>query len=84
MKNKAIPSVWPSFVDRLGDMKFEIERAYLPPNNSKYNPIERCWGILEQHWNGTMSNSFAIILLYAAAMTWRKIHPSIRENTTTY
>jgi transposase len=25
-----------------------------PPDHSKYNPIERCWGILENHWNGTL------------------------------
>ncbi len=26
-----------------------IRLAYYPPYHSKYNPIERCWGILEQH-----------------------------------
>ncbi len=25
---------------------------YYPPYHSKYNPIERCWGILELKWNG--------------------------------
>jgi transposase len=25
---------------------------YYPSYHSKYNPIERCWGILEKHWNG--------------------------------
>ena len=29
-----------------------IRLTYYPPYHSKYNPIERCWGILEQHWNG--------------------------------
>ena len=28
----------------------EIVLAYYPPYYSKYNPIERCWGILENHW----------------------------------
>jgi transposase len=27
-----------------------VRLAYYPPYHSKYNPIERCWGILEQHW----------------------------------
>jgi len=27
----------------------EIVLAYYPPYYSKYNPIERCWGILENH-----------------------------------
>ena len=26
-----------------------VRLAYYPPYHSKYNPIERCWGILEQH-----------------------------------
>src|SRR4029453_11993191 len=26
--------------------------SYHPPYHSKYNPIERCWGILELQWNG--------------------------------
>jgi transposase len=30
----------------------EIALAYYPPYHSKYNPIERGWGILENHWNG--------------------------------
>jgi hypothetical protein len=24
--------------------------AYYPPYHSKYNPIERVWGVLEKHW----------------------------------
>ena len=35
----------------------EIVLAYYPPYHSKYNPIERNWGILENHWNGTLLNS---------------------------
>ncbi len=30
-----------------------IRLAYYPPDHSTYTPIERCWGILEHHWNGT-------------------------------
>ena len=29
-----------------------IQLLYYPPYHSKYNPIERCWSILEEHWNG--------------------------------
>ena len=28
-----------------------IQLLYYPPYHSKYNPIERCWGILELRWN---------------------------------
>lgn len=31
----------------------EVLLVSYPPYHSKYNPIERCWGILEAHWNGT-------------------------------
>ncbi len=69
------------FVDR---HRVEVELVYLPPYHSKYNPIERCWGILEQHWNGTLLCSVQETLNWAATMTWRKLHPMIREITTVY
>ncbi len=37
------------FVDAIG---IPIQLLYYPPYHSQYNPIERCWGILEMHWNG--------------------------------
>lgn len=39
-----------AFADAIGK---PIQLLYYPPYHSKYDPIERCWGILEQHWNGT-------------------------------
>lgn len=69
------------FVDR---HRVEVRLVYLPPYHSKYNPIERCWGILEQHWNGTLLNTVETVLRWAGSMTWRKIHPLIREIRTTY
>ncbi len=36
-----------------------IELAYYPPYHSKYNPIERCWAALEQHWNGSILDTAA-------------------------
>ena len=32
-----------------------VKLAYYPPYHSKYNPIERVWGGLEQHWNASIS-----------------------------
>ena len=69
------------FVDR---HQVEIELVYLPPYHSKYNPVERMWGILEQHWNGALLGSIGAVLLWAASMTWRKIHPLVRETGNTY
>ena len=42
------------FCDSIGK---PIQLLYYPPYHSKYNPIERCWGILELHWNGTLLSS---------------------------
>ena len=33
-----------------------------PPYHSKYNPIERCWGILELHGNGTQLHDVKTML----------------------
>jgi hypothetical protein len=61
-----------------------VELAYLPPYHSKYNPIERCWGILEQHWNGALLGSAVDVLRWAGTMTWRGLRPIIRETTAVY
>jgi transposase len=69
------------FVDR---HRIAVELVYLPPYHSKYNPIERCWGVLEQHWNGTLLDSIEAALRWAATMTWRMISPIVSEITATY
>ncbi|HMB06349.1 MAG TPA: hypothetical protein VKP69_21780 [Isosphaeraceae bacterium] len=48
-----------------------------PPYHSKYNPIERCWGVLELHWNGALLDSVEAVLGYAETMTWRGNHPEV-------
>jgi hypothetical protein len=55
----------------------EIELVYYPPYHSKYNRIERCWGILESHWNGTLLNSIETALSWAKTMTWRGVRPIV-------
>ena len=37
-----------------------IQLAYYPPYHSKYNEVERTFGWLEQHWNGSL---LALLLL---------------------
>ena len=61
-----------------------IRLAYYPPYHSKYNPIERCWGILENHWNGSLLDSIDTVLQFAATMTWKGTHPIVALVTTTY
>ena len=54
-----------------------LELAYYPPYHSKYNPIERCWGILENHWNGTLLTSIETALAWAKTVTWRGVAPIV-------
>jgi Rhodopirellula transposase DDE domain len=61
-----------------------VQLAYYPPYHSKYNPIERCWGILEMHWNGSLMDSVEAVLGFARSMTWKGKHPVVSEVETTY
>ena len=54
------------------------------PIRVKYNPIERCWGILEQHWNGTLLDSLEAVIQYATSMTWKGKHPVVSLVTAAY
>lgn len=55
----------------------QIRLAYYPPYHSKYNPVERCWGILEEHWNGELLDSIEKTIKWASTMTWKGIKPVI-------
>ena len=47
-----------------------VRLAYYPPYHSKYNPIEHCWGVLENHWNGDILDAVETVLNFARSMTW--------------
>ena len=61
-----------------------IQRLYYPPYHSKYNPIERCWGILEQPWNGTKLIDAETMLEWAKSMTWKGLHPVVELSRQVY
>jgi transposase len=61
-----------------------LRLAYYPPYHSKYNPVERCWGILENHWNGSLLDSLQAVQEFAASMTWKGQHPVVELVTTVY
>ena len=63
------------FADETG---LRIHMVYYPPYHSKYNPIERCWGALEKHWNGTILDSVEKTIKWAGTMTWKEIKPAIK------
>lgn len=61
-----------------------VRLAYYPPYHSKYNPVERCWGVLERHWNGALLDTVDAVVGYAQSMTWKQKHPVVRLVTQTY
>ncbi|MCP4446843.1 MAG: ISAzo13 family transposase, partial [Myxococcales bacterium] len=70
-----------SFADRY---QLNIRLAYYPPYHSKYNPVERCWGVLANHWNGALLDTLEAIVGYAKSMTSKKQNPVVRPVTKTY
>ena len=69
------------FADHIGK---PVQLLYYPPYHSKYNPIERCWGILELHWNGTKLINVETMLEWAKSMTWKGIHPVVELSRKVY
>lgn len=61
-----------------------VRLAYYPPYHSKYNPVERCWGILENHWNGSILDTVEAVVKFTASMTWKGLHPVVELITAVY
>ncbi len=61
-----------------------LQLAYYPPYHSKYNPIERVWGVLEQHWNGHLLDSRQTVLRLASTMTYNGFSPVVKVVQKTY
>jgi hypothetical protein len=76
------------FLKRITDFSKEselkIHLAYYPPYHSKYNPVERCWGILETHWNGALLDSVTTTLEWIKTMTWKGINPIVHFHDQMY
>jgi hypothetical protein len=76
------------FMKRLTELvdhlNLTLELAYYPPYHSKYNPIERVWGILEQHWNGSLLDTLQTVLHFAQTMTYNGVHPVVEVVTSPY
>src|SRR4029450_41124 len=69
------------WVDTIGK---PIQLLYYPPYHSKYNPIERCWGILELHWNGSQLRDANTMLEWAKSMTWKGLKPVVELSRQVY
>lgn len=54
-----------------------VRLVFYPPYHSKYNPIERSWSSLENHWSGTLLETVHSVLEWTRSMTWKCIHPVV-------
>jgi hypothetical protein len=61
-----------------------IRLVYYPPYHSKYNPIERCWAVLENYWDGAILDSVKTAQQWASNMTWKGCQPQVQLVETTY
>jgi Rhodopirellula transposase DDE domain len=61
-----------------------IVLVYYPPYHSKYNPIERCWGVLEVYWNGELLDSEEAVLGFAGNMAYAGKHPAVYRIAEAY
>ena len=72
-------------ITQLADqVQLTIQLAYYPPYHSKYNPIERVWGVLENYWHGSLLDTLETVIRFAQNMTYNGIHPVIEIVETTY
>ena len=61
-----------------------IQLAYYPPYHSKYTPVERTFGWLEQHWRGSLLDSVETVIRVAESLAFKGHHPTVNLVTQTY
>lgn len=72
-------------ITKLADqVHLTIQLAYFPPYHSKYNPIERVWGVLENYWHGNLLDTLETVFHFAQNMTYNGVHPVLEIVQTTY
>lgn len=69
------------FVDHF---QLTLQLACFPPYHSKYNPIERVWGALEKHWNGSLLDSLQTVLNFARSLLYKGKQPEVELIEKTY
>jgi hypothetical protein len=68
-------------VDTMGK---PIQLLSYPLYPSKDKPIERCWGGMEVHWNGTPLIDMETMLEWAKRMPWQGMHPIVKLSRKMY
>ena len=71
-------------VDLADEHQVTVKLAYYPPYHSKYNPVERLWGVLENHWRGELLETVDKTLGLARSMTYKGIRPTVRKVNRCY
>ena len=84
-ENSGVRSQWLKRLVALSAQEdITIQLAYYPPYHSKYNPIERVFGVLENYWNGDPLRTVEKALGLAEGMTYKGIHPVAKLVTEVY
>jgi hypothetical protein len=77
-ENSGARSQWlKRLVEFSAHQEIKVQLAYYPPYHSKYNPIERVFGVLENYWNGDPLRTVRKALEMAEGMTYNKVHPVV-------
>ena len=53
-------------------------------SNRKKNPKERCWGALEQYWNGAILDTIEAAVEWAGNMAFNGKNPTVHLVENTY
>lgn len=76
------------FIKRLCEFAHQfnvrIQLAYYPPYHSKYNPIERVWGGLEQHWNADIMDTKETVIKFAQSFIYAGKNATVKLVEATY
>ena len=71
-------------VNWVNSEQMPIQLAYYPPYHSKYNPVERTFGWLEQHWNGSLLDTVDTVLNFAQSLEFKGHNPVVKLVTQVY
>lgn len=76
---------WMKRITQLADeFQLSVQLAYYPPYHSKYNPIERVRGVLENYWRGSLLDTLTTVFHFAQNMTYNRLHPVVKIIETIY
>ena len=71
-------------VEFSAEYRVTVKLACYPPDHSKYNPVERVFGVLENYWNGDPLETVQKALGTVEGMTCKGLHPTAILIETAY